>query len=305
MAINTIKATMQMRRGAEADFDQGQMSAGEWAVSTDTKYVRMCFMPGLCLRMATYESFEADLEIVRAILLECQNIQVAVEAFQKLAEKHKDDAAASAAAAAASEIAAADSEAAAAASEANAKQSETDAKTSADNAAASETAAADSEAAAKASEEAAKTSEDNAASSEAAAEDSADKAESEAIKAKGSADDAADSASAAADSARDSSDYADMSRSYAIGTENTVRDGDETDNSKYYSEQSKNSADESKLYLEKVEQAGDDAVDKINNAFDVQSPEFFVDISTGHIYYQGTWVDFVVMNGHLEWGLVA
>lgn len=92
MAINTIKATIQMRKGLERDFDSDQMTAGEWAVSTDTKYVRMCFAPGIVLRMATYEGFEIDMEEVRDILKECRDIQVAVDAMAKLAEKHKNDA---------------------------------------------------------------------------------------------------------------------------------------------------------------------------------------------------------------------
>ncbi len=92
MAINNIKATMQMRRGIEDDFDPSQMTAGEWAVSTDTKYVRMCFMPGFCLRMATYEAFEQDMKRVQEILSECQEIQEAVEEFVRLAEEHKTNA---------------------------------------------------------------------------------------------------------------------------------------------------------------------------------------------------------------------
>lgn len=91
MAINTIKATIQMRKGLERDFDADQMTAGEWAVSTDTKYVRMCFAPGIVLRMATYEGFEIDMEEIRNTLKECQDIQVAVDAMAKLAEKHKND----------------------------------------------------------------------------------------------------------------------------------------------------------------------------------------------------------------------
>lgn len=96
MAINTINVTIQMRKGLERDFDADQMTAGEWAVSTDTKYVRMCFAPGLCLRMATYEGFELDMEEVQNILKECQDIQAAVDAMAKLAEQHKNAAAASA-----------------------------------------------------------------------------------------------------------------------------------------------------------------------------------------------------------------
>ena len=80
MAIT--KARMQMKRGNEADFDPSQMLPGEWAVSLDTKYVRMCFAPGICVRMATYDAFEADMEEVRDILLEAQTIQEAVARIQ-------------------------------------------------------------------------------------------------------------------------------------------------------------------------------------------------------------------------------
>lgn len=72
-----------MRRGNEADFDPSKMLPGEWAVSTDTKYVRMCFSPGIVLRMATYEAFESDMAEIRKILSQCQNIQTAVELIQK------------------------------------------------------------------------------------------------------------------------------------------------------------------------------------------------------------------------------
>ena len=70
---------IQVRRGNEADFDASKMLPGEWAVSLDTKYVRMCFSPGLVLRMATYESFEADKAQIKAILADCKDIQSAVQ----------------------------------------------------------------------------------------------------------------------------------------------------------------------------------------------------------------------------------
>lgn len=92
MAINTINATIQMRKGLEQDFDADQMTAGEWSVSTDSKKVWMCFRPGLVLRMSTYEAFEKDMEIIKQILKECQEIQVAVELFVNLAEQHKNEA---------------------------------------------------------------------------------------------------------------------------------------------------------------------------------------------------------------------
>lgn len=74
---------IRMRRGNEADFDPSKMLPGEWAVSTDTKYVRMCFSPGIVLRMATYEAFESDMAEIRNILSQCQNIQTAVELIQQ------------------------------------------------------------------------------------------------------------------------------------------------------------------------------------------------------------------------------
>lgn len=73
---------IQVRRGKEADFDPSKMLPGEWAVSLDTKYVRMCFAPSVCLRMATYEAFEADMEQIRDILEEAKTIQEAVTKIQ-------------------------------------------------------------------------------------------------------------------------------------------------------------------------------------------------------------------------------
>ena len=73
---------IQNRRGREVDFDPSKMLPGEWAVSLDTKYVRMCFAPGVCLRMATYEAFEADMEQIQAILAETKSIQSAIIRIQ-------------------------------------------------------------------------------------------------------------------------------------------------------------------------------------------------------------------------------
>lgn len=90
-SATTTLATIQMRRGAEENFDPDQMTAGEWAVSTDSKKVWMCFRPGFVLRMATYEAFEEDMKIIQQILKECQDVKVAVEAFVKLAERHSKE----------------------------------------------------------------------------------------------------------------------------------------------------------------------------------------------------------------------
>lgn len=92
MAINTTTATMQMRRGNEADFESDKMMPGEWAVSLDSRYVRMCFSPGLCIRMATYEGFEEDMREIQKILKECQDIKEAVQRFAELAEEHSKEA---------------------------------------------------------------------------------------------------------------------------------------------------------------------------------------------------------------------
>lgn len=76
MAITS--AIMQMRRGLEADFDPDKMHPGEWAVSTDERYVRMCFSPGVCVRMATYDAFEEDMAKIEEILSTCETIEEAV-----------------------------------------------------------------------------------------------------------------------------------------------------------------------------------------------------------------------------------
>ncbi len=88
MAISTINATIQNRRGMEENFDPDQMTVGEWAVSTDSKKVWMCFRPGIVLRMATYEAFEKDMEEIKAILVETKDIQKAIEKWYKLAESY-------------------------------------------------------------------------------------------------------------------------------------------------------------------------------------------------------------------------
>lgn len=77
---------IQVRRGKEADFDPSKMLPGEWAVSLDTRYVRMCFAPGIVLRMATYEAFEADsqkfIKQMENILSETNTVKQAVERMQ-------------------------------------------------------------------------------------------------------------------------------------------------------------------------------------------------------------------------------
>ena len=171
-SVNTTLATIQMRRGAEELFDPDQMTAGEWAISTDSKKVWMCFHPGLVLRMATYEAFEQDMLEVQTILATCQDIQAAIERFEQLAEQHMSQA----------------------------------------------------------------------------------------------------------------EKWSVTSKSWAIGGTGT-REGEDTDNSKYYSEQSK-------MYSDAAE-----------NAIELSKPNFTVNLETGHLLYEGGRFDFSVNNGHLLWGM--
>lgn len=238
MAINTIKATIQMRRGLERDFDADQMTAGEWAVSTDTKYVRMCFAPGIVLRMATYEGFELDMEEIREILKECQDIQVAVDAMADLAEQHRNAAAASASAAKTSETAAKNSETNTKASERNASASAASAESykntavqKAGEAAASATSAENSERVATQKASAASTSAINAANS-------ADLATQKAYESKSSAD--------------ASDNFRRLSESYAHGGTG-VRSGEDTDNSEFYSQLAQKLTDEAQKLLEQAQ----------------------------------------------------
>lgn len=68
---------------------------------------------------------------------------------------------------------------------------------------------------------------------------------------------------------------------------------------------SKQYSNECKMYSEKTKEFGDNAVDRINDALNIVSPKFVVDLPTGHLLYDGSWVDFFVINGHLEWSVIA
>ena len=69
---------MQIKRGNEVDFDAEKMLVGEWALSTDKRIVRICVAPNVCIRMATYDAFEADVAKIQGILEEVQTIEEAV-----------------------------------------------------------------------------------------------------------------------------------------------------------------------------------------------------------------------------------
>lgn len=116
---------------------------------------------------------------------------------------------------------------------------------------------------------------------------------------------AEESAYLANEKALESNSSALLAKSYSDG-DTGIRVGESTDNSKYYSIQSKAHADTAHGYLGQVEQAGDAAVDKIRDALDMDAPNFLVDLSTGHLMYEGGRFVFNVNgNGHLEWGLAV
>ena len=100
-----------------------------------------------------------------------------------------------------------------------------------------------------------------------------------------------------------------------------VREGEDTDNSKYWSEQSKDFRDQTEQAgidavenigdakqdaLDSIDQAEQDALDTINNALDEAEPEFFLDVETGDLYFQGGAFDFIMdIYGDLFWGVLS
>lgn len=215
---------IRVRRGNEADFDANKMLPGEWAVSLDTKYVRMCFAPGVCLRMATYEGFESDMERVEAILEEVETIDEAIKViYEEFKQAAIDVEIVKEAARTSTEMASAAEGFANSASE-----SAADAQESASNATRSEESALLSAEAAGLAKDAAKTSEENASAS--------------AIVSAQKADAAAESAESASDSEENASAYSLTAKSYAVGGTGT-RENEDFDNAKYYMEQAKSISD--------------------------------------------------------------
>ena len=156
----------------------------------------------------------------------------------------------------------------------NARQSETNAKVSEEAAKLSETNANESETNAKASEEAAKLSETNAKDSET----NAKKSENESIK------------------------YGNLSKSYAVGTDNTIRENDAEDNAKKYCETAKSSEVNAKQSETNAKAYLDEIIKKI------QATSFEVDFTTGElIQTSGSEFGFVInqTTGNLEWEVTA
>lgn len=118
MAINTIYATIQMRRDQKVKFDPDKMSPGEWAVSIDSnqkdQWIWMCFAPGVAKRLGTYEDFhdqieEATTDIRNNYITIFNEINEETEGYMNAAQNAAGAAAASATAAAGSATAAASS----------------------------------------------------------------------------------------------------------------------------------------------------------------------------------------------------
>lgn len=211
MALNSGK--ILMRRGQEVNFDANKMTPGEWAVSLDSKYVRMCFSPGVCVRMATYDAFEADMVQIQRILAECQTVE---EAVQRIYEEIKNIAV--------------DVERIETAS-ANALKSEQNALNSANSASQSANIAVNK------------------------ARESSESANIASTKAGQATEQAEISEQKAHESSINSDNALNMSmksQSYAIGATGT-RDGEDTDNAKYYSEQSLYDANRAEEAAERAE----------------------------------------------------
>lgn len=109
--------------------------------------------------------------------------------------------------------------------------------------------------------------------------------------------------------ANDSLQYSKDSKRWAVGDPDYV--GSDTDNSKFYAQEaqksqeaaaesetnSANSSITAHQYALLAEQNGNDAVDKINEAISLNVPTFQMDLSTGHLMYQGGRFNFSVPQG--------
>lgn len=248
---------IQVRRGLMADFDPYKMLPGEWAVSIDAstsnQIVWMCFSPGICKRMGTYEDFveqvkEATADIKTEYVEEFDKILDEIKALSSQVSDDKDavvsikttieDEYLPQIQEALSEIQEKVSESknsagAAAVSAENAKKSEVNAKNSETEAKTSETNASTSESNAKISETNAATSATTATTKATDAANYASSAETSALTATNKAIEASQYAEEAAESAKQSqisSDAAAVSEANAKASEA---------NAKTYAEQAK------------------------------------------------------------------
>ena len=113
---------------------------------------------------------------------------------------------------------------------------------------------------------------------------------------------ASDSADTASNKAADALNYAELSKSYAIGTGGTVREGDESDNSYYYSLQSAASAKRADDLLKQIDEETQNSLKQIEDAVSSTTPQFFFDHTSGILSYSGGRFHWALdNNGHLLW----
>lgn len=102
----------------------------------------------------------------------------------------------------------------------------------------------------------------------------------------------------------DSANSALLSKSYANG-DTGIRENENNDNAKFYAEQASNSNRSASVYLTKVEEAGNQALEAINNALSMNIPIFNFEPSNGHLYYEGGRFQWLLDDdGHLYWEVV-
>ena len=187
----------------------------------------------------------------------------------------------------------------------NAKVYESGALQSAVNASASASKAVKSEDNAKISERNSKTSETNAANSAASASANADTAVAKANEASTSSTNAAKSESNAAISetnairaCTDAEESMKLAKSYAVGTDNTVRPNDSEDNARAYANVAHTNSEICKTYAEETKKLSESISNKI------QATSFQIDFETGLLTYTTT-DKFIFKinseNGNLEW----
>ena len=137
----------------------------------------------------------------------------------------------------------------------------------------------------------AKISEDNAKSSETNASNSASNASVSAENAATSKSNAELSASNASISASNAATYSGLAKSYAVGTEDTIRDNDSEDNAKRYCELSKDNYENSKTFAEQSANSLEEIRKLINTV------SFDIDFETGELIQ----TDDSIWNFHIDY----
>lgn len=113
------------------------------------------------------------------------------------------------------------------------------------------------------------------------------------------------SSAAAEQSEKNAKSSAIKSESYAVGGTGS-RDNEDKDNAKYYNEQAQIVGKSVPNYLSQIDKAANDAIAKVNDALESNTPQFTIDLTTGHLLYTGARFNFAVNqnNGHLNWEVV-